>query len=140
VSQRAVDEDAYAVLLAVGEYLLIDVPPEKVVGRLQAIYLAGLLELGHLVRVEVRDADVPDLALLHQLVQHTRRLLEGGVRVGPVDLVEVYLVGAQETQGVLDAPPEPVGARVPKHLTSFHPQAALGRQDYLFSTVLYLGL
>jgi hypothetical protein len=75
-------------VLAVGEYLLFDVPPEEVVGRLEAVDLALSLELGHLIRAEVRDADVPDLAFLHHLVQSARRLLEGRLQVRPVDLVE----------------------------------------------------
>src|SRR5215208_5637774 len=140
VGQRSVDEDPDAVLGGVGECLLLDVAPEEVVGRLQAVDLAPFLELGHLLDAEVRDADVADLTLLDHLVQGPGGLLEGGVEVRPVDLVEVYVIGAQETQGFLDALPEPLGARVAEQLLPLHPQAPLGCQDYLVPAVLYLGL
>ncbi len=62
---------------------------------LETIDLAGLLELGHLVRAEVGDADVSDLAFLDHLFEGVRRLLKGRFEVGPVDLVEVDVVDTE---------------------------------------------
>src|SRR5215207_9642601 len=139
VGERSVDQDAYAVLGAVGQDLLLYVAPEEVVGRLQGVELAALLELGHLLLVEVRDPDVADLALLHKLLQRPRGLREGHLRVGPVHLVEVYVVGAQGAQAALHSLAQPPWARVPKQGVTLHPEAAFGRQDHLVPTVPYLG-
>src|SRR5215204_6398147 len=139
VGERSVDQDAYAVLGAVGQDLLLYIAPEEMVRGLQRVELVGLLELGHLLRVEVRDPDVADLALLHQLLERARGLREGHVRVRPVHLVEVDVVGAQEAQAALHALTQPPWARVPQQGVALHPQAAFGRQDHLVPIVLYLG-
>src|SRR5919199_772645 len=117
VGQWAVDEHPYAMLDAIGEYLFLDVAPEEVVGWLQAVDLAGTLELGHLGRVEVRDADVPDFAFFDHLIQEPGDLLERSVMIRPVHLIEVYVVGPEKAQTVLETLPEPLGTRVTRPAT-----------------------
>ena len=46
------------------------------------------------------QADVPDLALLHQALQHGHGLLDGGVGVHAVLVVQVDVVGAQSLEGL----------------------------------------
>lgn len=60
-----------------------------------------LREVVDLLDVEVRHADVPDLALLDELLERTRRFGERDVRVGPVDLVEVDVVELERAQALL---------------------------------------
>jgi hypothetical protein len=50
----------------------------------------------------VRQRDVAQLALPHQVVVDQKGLLERGVRIGEVRVVEVDVVGAQPAQAVLD--------------------------------------
>src|SRR3712207_1434971 len=90
---RRVDDDAYVVLLAVREYLLLHLTPQHGVGRLEGLYRGYSLSPLHLGDVEVRNPDVPDLALLLQLGHRTPALLDVLVGPWPVDLVEVYYVG-----------------------------------------------
>src|SRR5215207_7332477 len=98
---RRVDDDADVVLLAIGQYLILDLALEHGVGRLEGLDRGDLLRPLHLLDVEVRDPDVPDLALLLQLGHRGPALLDVLVGPGPVDLVEVYYVGLQAPQAVL---------------------------------------
>src|SRR5207253_378493 len=54
-------------------------------------------------RVVVRGADVAHLALAHQVVEGAQRLLERGLAIVPVRLVEIDVVRQQPAQRVLDA-------------------------------------
>lgn len=126
MGQRTVDQHADPVTLAVG---------------LQAVELAGLLELGHLVGAEVAGSNVPDLALRDQLFQSSCDLREGRVRVGPVNLVQVYVVGTELAQAVLDALAQPAGAGVAHEpLALVHPETALGSQCHTLAALVQLGL
>ena len=81
---------------------------EQRVGRLlgaealQAPLARGPLRLDDLPGGERRGADVADLALLDEVGQRAEGLVDVGVRVGAVDLVEVDPVGAEPPQRVLD--------------------------------------
>ena len=52
-------------------------------------------------------AEVADLALVHEIAQRAEGLVDVGVGVGAVDLVEVDPVGVQAPQRVLDAADDP---------------------------------
>jgi len=52
--------------------------------------------------VVVRGADVAHLALAHQVVEGAQRLLERGLAIVPVRLVEIDVVRLQPAQRVLD--------------------------------------
>ena len=127
--ERAVDEDPDVVLAAVREDLVLDLAAEDVVGRLERVDPTVALEVGRLVRAEIGDPHVARLALGDELLERGGRLLEWGVRVGPVDLVEIDVVGAELPEALLDSLPQPIGARVAPKISSVHPQAALGCDD-----------
>ena len=88
----------------------------------------------HLPADQVGRAEVADLALLHQLVERGQRLLDRGVRVGRVQLVEVDPVGAEPAQAVLHGDPDvaagAAGAPV-RTVGALHVGAELGRDDDL---------
>ena len=50
----------------------------------------------------VRNADVADLALVHQVVEGAKRFLHRRPRVGPMELVEIDPIGPQALQARLD--------------------------------------
>src|SRR5947207_2270418 len=52
------------------------------------------------------QSDVQDLSLCHQLAQGADGVLDGGVRVDPMLVIEVDAVGTQPLQGALDSGPD----------------------------------
>jgi hypothetical protein len=56
---------------------------------------------------ERRRSEVAHLALPHEIGQRRQRVVEIGVRVRTVHLVEVDVVGAQPAEAVLDGPDDP---------------------------------
>jgi hypothetical protein len=102
-----------------------------VVRRLKGLHPPVPSELVHLLGVVVRDADVPDLALPHQVLEDPCRLLRRRPQVGPVDLVQIDVVGTQVTEARLRALSEPAGARVPEQRLALHAEPALGGDDHV---------
>ena len=96
-----------------GEDVELDAADEQRVGRLlgaealQVLVSRGPLGVDDLPGVEGRRADVADLALLYEVGERGERLVDVGVRVGAVQLVEVDVVGAQSAQRVLDLVDDP---------------------------------
>ena len=64
-------------------------------------------------RLEGGGADVADLALVDQVGERAEGLVEVGVRLGAVHLVEVDPVGAEPAQAVLDLADDPTAAVAP---------------------------
>src|SRR5215218_10621196 len=98
---RRVDDDADVLFPAVGKYLIFYAAVYEVVRRLEGLDGCYLLRPLHLLDVEVRDPDVPGLALLFELRQSAPALLYVLLGVGPVDLVQVDDVGLQPPQTIL---------------------------------------
>ncbi len=94
MGERTVDQHPEVVLRCVRKNLPLDVAVEHVVRRLVGLDRAKLGELGHLLRAVVRHARVPDLPLAYQIGEDAAGLLSGRLRVGPVHLVEIDVVGA----------------------------------------------
>ena len=74
-----------------------------------------------------------DLSLLDQFFQHLGRLLGRGVQIGPVDLVEVDVVGFEVVQAGLDSLAQPLPAGVADQAVAVHAQPALGSDDHVFA-------
>jgi hypothetical protein len=72
-------------------------------------------------------ADIADLALVDEVGQRAERLLDVGVRIGTVDLVEVDPVGAEPAQGVLDGAHDPAARVAPLVGVVSHRVVELGR-------------
>jgi len=73
----------------------------------------GPLVLDDAVRRERRGAERPDLALPLQIGQRGERLVVVGARVRAVHLVEVYPIGLQPAQAVLDLLHHPAAGVAP---------------------------
>ena len=86
---------------------------EQRVGRLlgdealEAALAGGPLRLDDARGREGRGADVADLALVDEVAEGAQRLLDVGVRLGAVDLVEVDPVRVEPAQRVLDGARDP---------------------------------
>ena len=99
--QRAPADQPEALVGARRQYLALDVAADQVVQVLTAAEPLEPLTLRHgvgfdqLPGVEVAAPDVADPPLAHEVVQGPHRLLNRGVRVGPVDLVQVDVVGPE---------------------------------------------
>jgi hypothetical protein len=86
--------------------------------------------------IEVRDADVAELALVDELLERSSGIGERDVRVGPVHLIEVDVVNAERLQALVDSTAKPSGARVANEPMLGHPQAALGSDHDLVTAVV----
>src|SRR5712692_3291903 len=130
--ERAVDEHPDVVSARVGQDGHLDLTAEEVVRRLQGLDLQARAELLHLRGVEVGDADVANLARGHYVGEGFGGVREGRLRVRPVDLIEVDVVGAEGLQALVHAASHPVGAGIAFDAASWsRPQPALGRDDDL---------
>ena len=105
------------------QHVEFDPAGQQRVGRLlgaealQAPLARRPLRLDDLRAGERRGADGADLALADEVGQRAERLLDVGLRVGAVELVEVDPVGAQAPQRVLDGLDDP-GREPPRRLGS----------------------
>jgi hypothetical protein len=80
-----------------------------------------------------RGADVPDLAGVDQIAQGSQRLVDVGIGLGAVDLIEVDPVGLQPPQTVLHLPDDPA-ARVAELVRVItHRAVHLGRQHHVLA-------
>ena len=108
--QRRVGDDGQPELRAGGRELAFRGPVDQVVldlhgdGRVQATIVRDPQGTGDLPGGVVGQADVADLALPDEVVVGLEGLLQRGVRVGVVGVVEVEVVGLQAAQAGLDLP------------------------------------
>ena len=86
------------------------------------------LRLDDVLGRERRVAEVADLALVHEVAQRAERLVDVGVLVGPVDLVEVDVVGAQPPQAVLALLEDPAAGPAVHVRVLAHRPHELGRE------------
>ena len=91
---RVVD-DADVVFLAEGKDFGFDVAVQHGVGRLQAGDGRDLRDALHLTDVEVRDAQIADLAFALEVDHGLPAFFDLAFRVGPVDLIEVDGINAE---------------------------------------------
>ena len=85
---------------------------------------------------ERRRADVADLALLDEVGQRAERLVDVGVGVGAVDLVEVDVVGPEPAQRVLDLGDDPAARVAAVVGVVVHRDVDLGRQHDVVAAAL----
>src|SRR5207244_1105198 len=89
-----------------GQDLVLDGAVDERVRRLERLDGGDRLDPTQLPDVEVRDSDVADEPLLLQFGEGGPSLLEVGLRVGPVDLVEVDRIDSQPGEAGLDLAPD----------------------------------
>ncbi len=93
--------------------------------------LGRVLHLGELPGVHRTRPDVAHLARLHQVVQGLHGLLDRGVRVVAVDLVEVDVVGAEAAEAVVDLGHDRLAGQAVRVGSRPHPPVHLGREHDL---------
>jgi hypothetical protein len=94
-----------------------------------AVAFGDVLHLGELPRPHRRRADVAGLAGLHHVVQGFHGLVDRGVRVEAVDLVEVDVVGAKTAQRGVDLLHDGFAGEPGSARSVVHSEEHLGRQD-----------
>ena len=110
VAERGVGDESDAQLAQQRQQLGLGVAgPQRVLG-LQRGDPVDRVGAADRVRAGLGQADVQDLALGDQLGQRADGLLDGRVRVDPVLVVEIDVIGAEPLQGALDR-----GADVGRH-------------------------
>ena len=144
VGQREVGDQAHPDVLQRGDQLLLGGPVVQRVlvlrgdERAQSLGARGPVRVHHLPGREVRAADVPDLALGHELGQRLERLRDRGDQVGLVKLVEVDVVGAEPAQAGLDRAPHvaPGGPGTPvRAVRAAHVHAELGGHHHVLTAL-----
>ena len=90
-----------------------------------------LAEALHLGNREVADADGTDFSLLVERAHGLGGLLDRHQRVGPVDLVDVDVIGAQSAQRIIDLLHDSRARRVAIDLPVAPFQSGLGGNDGL---------
>src|SRR5207248_2258032 len=116
--QRAPCQQPHAEMLHGRQDVALDAPHEDRIRRglgdeaLEAALRADRMRLRLVPRGKHRATEVPDLAVPYQIGEHVERLLQVGVEVRPVNLIEVDVIGAKafETRVDLTHDPEPRGA------------------------------
>src|SRR4029453_10992506 len=99
----------------------------------------GVLCLGELPGVHARRADVARLAGPHDVVEGLHRLLDRGLVVPAVDLVEVDVVGPQPTQRVVDGGQDVLAGQAAVVGARAHREEDLGGQDVVVTAAVQLG-
>jgi hypothetical protein len=133
-AERAVGDQPDPELADRGEHLVLEVAcPQRVLALQRADRMDGLGAPDRGGR-RLREAEVADLALLHQLRHRPHRLLDRNVRINAVLVVEIDVVHAEAAQRalaravhVLGAAVDPAAARV----FGIADDPELGGQDHL---------
>ena len=100
-----VGDDPDALLTAEREHLTLYLAEQQVVARLHRVEpgqperLAAPDGADQLVGEEIRTPDVADLALMDEIVERAERLVDRGLCIEPMQLIEIDVVGLQATQG-----------------------------------------
>src|ERR1700740_2016239 len=87
-------------------------------------------KLAHLQPSEVADPDCSNLTLLQERSHRLGAFLYRGERIGPMDLVDIDVVGAQPFQRCFDFGKNPRTARVAKGLSIAPVEAGFGRNHH----------
>ena len=85
--------------------------------------------MGDLPRRKVGAANVTNLALTDEVVQRSQGFLNWSIRVGSMDVVQVYVVGLQPAQALLRAVHYPASRRSYVVWQIAHRESHLGRYD-----------
>src|SRR5258706_10286961 len=101
-AQRAITERRDGVPAAIGQDIGFDAALEQIIRRLQHMKRRDAAKLLHLHDRKIADPDGADFSLEMQLVHHLCRFFDPNQRVGPVNLINVDVVGSKSAQGVID--------------------------------------
>ncbi len=119
-----------------GQHLrLLVTRPERVL-RLQGGDRVDGVGTADGVQPGLGQSDVADLAFGHELRQHADDLLDRSVRIDPMLVVEIDVVGAEPAQRALQRHADVVRAAVRARSAGVRHEAELGGQDGAFAAAL----
>ena len=128
-AQRAVAECRDLVFAAIRQQVGLDAAFEQVVGRLQHMQGRDTTELFHLFDREIAHPDGADLSLDEQCEHRLGGFLHRHQGIGPVDLVDVDVIGAQPPQRILDLAQDARAAGIAEHAAMLPFKSGLGGDD-----------
>src|SRR5215469_7542245 len=97
-AKSAIGERSNPVVKSVRQDVVLDFTFEEVIRRLNCVKGCSRLELLDLLGGMVADADGPYLAPFVELTKSGGRLFDGGLRIRPMDLINIDVVGLQAPQ------------------------------------------
>ncbi|CAM5663911.1 hypothetical protein SVIOM74S_09899 [Streptomyces violarus] len=136
-AKGAPGQHADALVRAQGQHLALLLAVEEVVVVLHGdeagptVQPGGVLGLGELPGVHRTRPDVTDLAGLDDVVQGLHRLLDRGMRVEAVDLVEVDVVGAEPGEALVELAEDGLAGQSAAVGPGAHPAVHLRREHDL---------
>src|SRR5580704_3559144 len=102
---------------------------EEIVGRLQHVQWGHLTKALHFGDREIAYADGPDLSCLVKRAHGFGGFLDRDLGIGPVDLVDIDIVGAESAQRIIDFLHDPLAGRVAINLAIAPFQSGLRGND-----------
>src|SRR6266516_4372320 len=128
-AQCPVREGGNALATAVRQHVAFDATLEQVVGRLHHMQRRSPSELLDLFDREIAHADRPNLPLPKERVHDFGGLVDRYQRIGPVNLIDVDVIGLQSPQRVLYFTQDPRSTRFPKNFVAGPLEADLRGHD-----------
>ena len=133
--ERPVDHDGDVALAAPGNRSLFDVALQHVVGHLHGRDRADGVKFLHLLDGEIRDADGPRFAFVHQVAKSGGRFGDRHFFVGRVQVEQFDAVGAEAAERFVAFRSQALGAVVGHHYAVFVVDAALGGDHQFVAAV-----
>src|SRR5258708_4633047 len=115
-AKGSIHQRRYTVPEAVGQHFLVRFALEEIVRRLHRVNRRNAAKLAHLLEGEIADPDSADLSLLIKGEHGFGALLDRAQWVGPMNLVDVYMVRAQSSQRLLNLGEDSFAAGIAKWL------------------------
>src|SRR5271167_3339535 len=109
---------------------------EEIVGRLNRVKWRGAFETRHLFRRKIAHADSTNLTLLVEPTKCGGRLFNGDERIGPMQLIDIDVVGLQTVERILEFPENTLACRVPLDSAAGPVDAKFGCQDNTLSAAI----
>src|SRR5271167_2019449 len=118
-AQRSISEHRNLVFAAIGKKVGLDSAFEQIVGRLQHVKRRNLAKSLHLKHRKVAHTDGTNLSLLEQCVHGFRGFFDRNQWVGPMNLIDVYVIGSKPSQRIFNFLHDAGAAGIARYSSTF---------------------
>jgi hypothetical protein len=136
-AQRAIGQGRKTRFPAIGQKLLLDLALEQIIGRLHNVQLGDAAKSFNLRNREIAHANSADLPLVEECLHRFGGLFDRHQRVGPMDLIDIDIIGAQPAQRVGRLAQDPVTAGVPEDFPVFPLEPGFGGNDDVWAQAAF---